>query len=181
MKIFTKTLLSGLAALSVGVAAIGAQAQTQAPQQGGSQNAARPHLTPEQRQAKMAEFAARREAKLHSDLGITSGQESAWQSFVASMKPAANDGRARQFDRAAWTGLSAPQRMQKMIDLQKQHTARMEQQLSALNSFYSVLSPQQKQIFDTESARMQGHRFGHGRGGEGGHGNWQHGGQAPQG
>jgi protein CpxP len=176
--LFTKTLLSSLAALSLGAAAIGAQAQTQAPQQNGGQYAARPHLTPEQRQAKMAQFAAQREAKLHADLGITSGQESAWQSFVASMKPAAHD---QQFDRAAWAGLSAPQRMQKMIDLQKQRTTHMEQQLSALNSFYSVLSPQQKQIFDTESAQMHGHRFGHGQHGQGGRGNWQGRGQTAQG
>jgi protein CpxP len=175
MKTFTRTLLTGLAALSMGAAAIGAQAQTQTQTQTPQQNGARPHLTPEQRQAKMAEFAARREARLHADLGITAGQESAWQSFVTAMKPAAHEQRG-QFDRAAWTGLSAPQRMQKMIDLQKQRTARMEQQLSALNSFYSVLSPQQKQVFDTEAAQMQGHRFGHGRGG---HGDWQqHGGAA---
>jgi len=181
MKTFTKTFLSSVAALSIGAAAIGAHAQTQAPGQNGAtaQNAARPHLTPEQRQAKMAEFAAKREAKLHADLGITSGQESAWQSFVAAMKPAAHE--RQQFDRAAWTGLSAPQRMQKMIDMQKQHTARMEQQLSALNSFYSVLSPQQKQVFDTESAQLQRYHFGHGRGGRGGHGNWQRGGQTAQG
>lgn len=178
MKTFTHTLLTGVTALSLGAAAFtasfAAQAQTaqSAPAQQG--NAARPHLTPEQRHAKMAEFMAKREAKLHDDLGITSGQESAWQSFVASMKPAAHPA----FDRSAWTGLSAPQRMQKMIDMQKQHTARMEQQLSALNSFYSVLSPQQKQIFDTESAQMHHHGFGHGRHGQGG---WQRGGQAAQG
>lgn len=182
MKTFTKTLVTSLSALSLGAAALtttfAAQAQTTQPAAAQGGNAVRPHLTPEQRQAKMAEFMAKREAKLHNDLGITSGQESAWQSFVASMKPAAH----APFDRAAWTGLSAPQRMQKMIDLQKERTTRMEQQLSALNSFYSVLSPQQKQIFDSESARMQHHGFGHGRhGGQGGQGGWQRGGQAAQG
>jgi len=166
MKTFRKTLLTGLAALSMGAAALGAQAQTQAPQQ----NANRPHLTQEQREAKRAEFMAQRVAKLHADLGITAAQESAWSAFVASMKPAAGD--HQHMDRSAWAGLTAPQRMQKEIDLQKQRTARMEQRLAALNTFYSVLSPQQKQIFDTESAEMAQHRFGHG-----GHGNWQHRGQ----
>lgn len=163
MKTFRKTLLTGLAALSMGAAALGAQAQTQAPQQ----NASHPHLTKEQRQAKLAEFMAQRAAKLHSDLGITAAQESAWSAFVASMKPAAGD--YQHMDRSAWAGLTAPQRMQKAIDLQKQRTSRMEQRLAALNTFYSVLSPQQKQIFDTDSAEMAQHRFGHG-----GHGNWQH-------
>jgi Spy/CpxP family protein refolding chaperone len=78
------------------------------------------------------------------------------------MKPAA--GGHQHMDRSAWAGLTAPQRMQKAIDLQKQRTAQMEQRLAALNTFYSVLSPQQKQIFDTESAELAQHR----------HGNWQH-------
>ena len=154
MKTFRTTLLTGLAALSLGAAAIGAQAQTQAPQQ----NARHPHLTPEQRQAKMAQYMAQRAAKLHADLGITSAQESAWSAFVASMKPAMG---SQHLERSAFAGMSAPQRMQKMIDLQKQRTSMMEQRLAALNTFYSVLSPQQKQIFDTESAQMHEHRFGH--------------------
>lgn len=165
MKTFRTTLLSTLAALSLGAAAIGAHAQTQAPQA----NASHPHLTKAQRQAKRAQMIAQREAKLHSDLGITSAQESAWTAFVAAMQPAAN---AQHMDRAAWAGLSAPQRMQKMIDLQTQRTAAMQQRLTALNTFYSVLTPQQKQIFDTETAQMHQHRFGHG-----GHGNWQSRGQ----
>jgi Spy/CpxP family protein refolding chaperone len=167
MKTFRRNFLTGLAALSMGAAAFSAQAQTQpAPQQKG----ARPHLTPEQRQAKRAQYMAQRATKLHADLGITPAQESAWTAFVASMKPASH---GQHMDRAAWAGLSAPQRMQKQIDLQKQRTAMMEQRLAALNTFYSVLSPQQKQIFDTESAQMQAHRFGHGE-----HGGWQRRGQA---
>jgi hypothetical protein len=166
MKTFQKTLLTGLAALSMGAAAMGAQAQTQAPQT----SAQHQHLSKEQRQAKMADMMAKREAKLHADLGITPAQEGAWTAFVASMKPAAG---AQHMDRAAWASLSAPARLQKMIDLQKQRTAMMEQRLTALNTFYSVLSAQQKQIFDTETAQMQQHRFGHG--------NWQRRGQAAQG
>lgn len=166
MKTFRTTLLSTLAALSLGAAAVGAHAQTQAPQT----NATHPHLSKAQRQAKRAQMMAQREAKLHSDLGITSAQESAWAAFVTSMQPAAN---AQHMDRSAWTGLTAPQRMQKMIDLQTQRTAAMQQRLTALNTFYSVLTPQQKQIFDTETAQMHQHRFGHGA-----HANWQRRGQS---
>jgi hypothetical protein len=167
MKNFRTTLLTGLAALSLGATVIGAQAQTQTPAP--QQNAGHPHLTKEQRQAKRAEFMAQRAAKLHAALGITPAQESAWSAFVASMKPAAT---GQHLDRAAWAGLSAPQRMQKMIDLQKQRTSMMEQRLTALNTFYSVLSPQQKQVFDSETAHMQ-HHFGHGA-----HANGQHRGQS---
>lgn len=174
MNTFRKTLLTGLAALSLGGAMIGAQAQTQAPD-------AHPkaQLSKEERQAKRAEFTARHEqmraqriARLHDELKITPAQENAWNAFVASMKPAHRADR-QHGDRAAWAGLSAPQRAEKMIERQKQRTAFMEQRLAALNTFYSVLSADQKKVFDEKTAQMQS-RFGrHG----GGHGGWQHGGQ----
>ncbi|HEX8786189.1 MAG TPA: Spy/CpxP family protein refolding chaperone [Telluria sp.] len=157
MKTFRKTVLTGLAALSMGAAAIGAHAQTQTSQS--STATQRPHLTRAQRQAKITQMIAQREAKLHADLGITSGQESAWATFVAAMQPNFSN---QQSNRAAWASLTAPQRMQKRIDMQTQRTAAMQQRLTALNTFYSVLTPQQKQIFDTDTAQMRGHRFGHG-------------------
>jgi protein CpxP len=175
MNTLRKTLLTGLAALSLGGAMLGAQAQTQTPD-----NHPKAQLSKEERQAKHAEFAAKRTqkhaervAKLHDELKITPAQENAWNAFVASMKPAQRDGARQHGDRAALASLSAPERAQKMIERQKQRTVFMEQRLSALNSFYSVLSPEQKKVFDEKAARMQS-RFGrHG----GGHGGWQHGGQ----
>ena len=172
MTTFRKNLLSALAALSLGAAALGAHAQTQAldqPGQGRYGHAA----SQEQRAAfaaKRAEFAAKRTAKLHDELKITPAQESAWNAFVASMKPAAHGQRA---DRAALAGLSAPQRMARHIERQKQRTAAMEQRLGAMNSFYAVLTPEQKKTFDDKAARLQGHfgkhrGFGGPRGGQGG-------------
>jgi len=90
MNTYRKTILTAIAALSLGGAMIGAQAQSQAPD-------AHPkaQLTKEQRQARHAEFSAKREqmraqrvAKLHDELKITPAQENAWNAFVASMKPA---------------------------------------------------------------------------------------------
>jgi Spy/CpxP family protein refolding chaperone len=162
MKTLRKTLLTGLAALSLGGAMLGAQAQSQNPTPEHGRKAA---LTTEQRQAKHAEFAARRAervAKLHDALRITPAQENAWNAFVASMKPMQH-AEHQHGDRAAWAGLSAPQRAEKMLAMQKQRTAMMEQRLGALNSFYSVLSPEQKKVFDEKAARMQEH-FGHHRG-----------------
>lgn len=171
MNTYRKTLLTGLAALSLGGAMIGAQAQAQAPD-----IHPKAQLSKEERQAKRAEFMAKREqmraqrvAKLHDELKITPAQESAWNAFVASMQPAQRAG-GEHGDRAAWAGLSAPQRAEKMIERQKQRTAFMEQRLAALNTFYSVLTPEQKKVFDEKTARMQS-RFG--RHGE--HGAWQHG------
>ena len=177
MKTLRKTLLTGLAALSLGGAMLGAQAQSQGPSQTqASEHGRKAVPTREERQAKRAEFEARRAqrvARLHDELRITPAQENAWNAFVASMK---HDQRGRgehangqHGEHAAWAGLSAPQRAEKMLAMQKQRTAAMEQRVAAMNSFYSVLSPDQKKVFDEKAARMQ-HRFGrHG----GMHGGWQ--------
>jgi Spy/CpxP family protein refolding chaperone len=175
-----KTLLTGLAALSLGGAMLGAQAQAQnqAPD-------AHPKAQPskEDRQARHAEFAAKREqmraervAKLHDELKITPAQENAWNAFVASMKhPQRADG--QRGDHAAWAGLSAPQRAAKMLERQKARTAAMEQRVAALNTFYSVLSADQKKVFDEKAARMQSRVGRHG----GMHGGWQRKGEAARG
>jgi len=166
MKTYRKHFLAALSALTLSAAAIGAHAQTAdtaAPQTGPAAHAAHVNrgqhqrLTPEQR----AQFRAQRIAKLHDELRITPAQENAWNAFVASMQPPAR----QQHDRAAWANLTAPERMAKMIDRQKQHTAALEQRQSALNTFYSVLNPDQKKTFDEKAAR-----FGHGHGR---HGGWQ--------
>jgi len=159
MKTLRTTLLTGLAVLSLGTAVGGAHAQTQA-QSTGTERAHHQQWTPEQRAqfaAKRAELRAKRTAQLHDALKITPAQESAWNAFVASMQPPAH----QAGDRAAWAHLSAPERMAKRIELQKQRTAMLESRQGALNTFYSVLTPEQKQVFDQQAARMHG-RHGHG-------------------
>jgi protein CpxP len=151
MNTLRKNILIGLAALSMGAAAIGAQAQAQAPD-GRFGHAA----TQEQRQAKMAEHFAKRQAKLHDALKLTPAQEPAWNAFSAAIKPAPHAARG---DRAAWASLPAPARMEKMIARSKERTAQMESHLAALNTFYAVLTPEQKKVLDEQA--MRGHRGGH--------------------
>lgn len=151
MNTLRKHLLIALAVLGMGSAAFSVQAQTAAPE-GRHANA----VTQEQRMAKWQEHFAKRQAKLHEALKLTGAQESAWATYQAAIKPSAMGAHG---DRAAWAGLSAPARMEKMIAMSKQHTAAMESHLAALNTFYSVLTPAQKQVFDQNT-----------RGGRGGHG-----------
>jgi len=178
MTTYRKHLLAALSALTLGAAAAtGAHAQTApaadtaAPQAGQAARAGHagrgqhPRLTPEQR----AQFRAQRIARLHDDLKITPAQETAWNAFVASMQPPAR----QQHDRAAWANLTAPERMAKTIDRQKQRTAALEQRQGALNTFYSVLNADQKKTFDEKAARFG---RGHGR-----HGGWQQRGNTAQG
>lgn len=152
-----KHVLIALAALSLGGAAFAAEQQ--APAQPGQH-----HQWSQQERdahrARMEEHMKERAQKLHDALQLSGSQEQAWNSFAASMQPA----HARKH-RGEWRGMArlpAPERMRKMIEMSKQRTAMMESRLAALDSFYSVLTPQQKKVFDEQTSHgMGGHGFGH--------------------
>ena len=176
MNTLRKNLVIALTAAGLFGASIGAQAQTAAPAEG------RPALSAEQRLAKKAEWQAKagerrakmeqrraeRQAKLREALKLNAQQQPAWDAFVASQAPQKKGERTGRGDRAAWASLSAPQRMQKGIDLQKQRTARMEQRLAALNSFYAQLTPEQRKTFDDQAKHRKGPRH-HGHHGKRAH------------
>lgn len=158
MNQFRKNVLIGLTVLGMGTATIGAQAQSTAPD--ASQGRHGMAVTQEQRQANMAEHAAKRSARLHDTLKITPAQENAFRSYIASMQAPTPPARG---ERASWDTLSAPARMEKMIAMQKQRTAEMEARLPALNAFYAQLTAEQKALFDKESGRHRGHHGHHGQ------------------
>lgn len=175
MNTLRKNLVIALTAAGLFGATLGAQAQTAAPE-------TRPALTAEQRLAKKAEWQAKagerranmqrqraeRQAKLRDALKLDAQQQPAWDAFVASQAPQKKGERGARPDRAAWASLSAPERLQKGIELQKQRTARMEQRLAALNTFYAQLTPEQRKTFDAQAQqrkgpRHHGHRAHHGQ------------------
>jgi protein CpxP len=160
MNSYRKNILIGLTVLGMSGAAVGVQAQATAPDasQGRHGNA----VTQEQRQAKMAEFAAKRSARLHDELNITPAQENAFRTYIAAMKPQPMQAHG---ERASFRELSGPQRMEKMIAMQKQRTAEMEARMPAVNALYAVLTPEQKKVFDHQSFHHRGHGWegGHGR------------------
>lgn len=156
MNTVRKHVLIALAALSLGGAAFAADQQAVAPQ---GQHHQWSQQERDAHHAKMEEHMKERAQKLHDALQLSGSQEQAWNSFVASMKPAAGQ------HRGDWRGMAklpAPERMRKAIEMSKQHTAMMESRLAALDSFYSVLTPQQKKVFDEQTSHgMGGHGFGH--------------------
>jgi hypothetical protein len=160
MNTLRKNVLIALTVLGMGGAAVAVQAQT-AGNEGRHTNAA----TQQERIAKWSEHFAKRQAKLHDALQLSGGQESAWAAYQASIKPQAGM-MGMHGERAGWAALSAPARLEKMIALSRQRTALMESRLGALNTFYSVLSPTQKKVFDANT--LGGGRHGH-HGGRGGH------------
>ncbi len=183
MKTVRKQVLIALTAFGIAGASLGVQAQTGAPAEGRhghamskeqreAKRAEFRNLTPEQRQAKFAEFRAKRleqraarQAKLAETLKLTPAQQPVWQAFVASMTPPQKGERAGQrLSKEQRAALTAPQRLERHIAMQKERTARMEARLSALNSLYAALTPEQRKVFDEQRQRRGGrHHGGHGK------------------
>jgi len=183
MNTVRKHALIVLTAFGIAGASLGVQAQTAAPFEGRHGHAMSKEereakraefraLSPEQRQAKMAEFRAKRaearatrQARLAEALKLTPAQQPVWQAFVASMTPPQKGERPGQrLTKEQRTAMTAPQRLERRIALQKERTARMEARLSALNGLYAVLTPEQRKVFDEQHQRRGGrHHGGHGK------------------
>lgn len=148
MNTIRKSIIIGMTVLGLGATTLAAQAH-----EGRHGDAA----GGQQRHAQWAEKAAARQQKLHDALKLTPAQESAWNSYVAARKPAAQGERGQRPDRAAWKAMPAPQRLEQRIAMQKRRTEAMEARLASLTAFYAVLTPEQQKVFDESSARRGGH------------------------
>lgn len=97
----------------------------------------------------MKQFAAQKQSELHDKLNLSSSQENAWKIYNdATMQnlPSPKPGAPGDFAK-----LTAPERMQKALDVMKERQAKMENQLKAVKAFYAELTPEQKKIFDAET------------------------------
>ncbi|MYM37291.1 hypothetical protein GTP44_19970 [Duganella sp. FT50W] len=160
MNILRKSILIGFTVL--GMAAAHAQETQPAPQAHG----AKPHPTREQMQAKMADMYAKRQARLHDLLKLTTQQESAWANYQAAIKPAAFDG--QRPERKPMNQLTAPERLNLALDMTKKRVAFLETRVKAVSAFYSQLNPAQQTLFDEHGlANPRGHWKHHGHRGWG--------------
>ncbi|MGH8853074.1 MAG: Spy/CpxP family protein refolding chaperone [Telluria sp.] len=174
MNTLRKNIVVVLAAFGIAGASIGVLAQT-APQAQPAAEGRHGHaLTQEQRQARMAEFKAKRaerhaahQAKLQEALKLTPAQQPVWQAFVASSMPPQGERAGQRLTKEQRAALTAPQRLERRIAMQKQRLAHMEARLSALNSLYAALTPEQRKVFDEQKHDRRGGRH---HGGHGGHG-----------
>jgi Spy/CpxP family protein refolding chaperone len=118
---------------------------------------------------RMHSWMEKQNQELKAKLKLTAAQESAWTTYMAAMKPPADMGEKRQAHDELQK-LPTPERIDKMKALRAQHMSEMnlvmDQHGEAMKSFYAVLTPEQKKIFD-ESAmpnpNMEG-RMGGSRG-----------------
>lgn len=145
MNTIRKSIIIGLTVLGLGAATVPAQAE---------QARAGQH----QQHAKWGERAAAHQQKLRELLKLTPSQDAAFATYAAAIKPAARGERARHAD---WKSLTAPERMEKRIAMARQHTGAMEDRLAALNTFYAVLTPEQKKVFDANSMVHRGRHMRH--------------------
>lgn len=147
MKALHKAFIIGTAALSFSAAVSPAMAG-----EGESRQYAATKFDP----AKMQEHMDQRAQRMHDALKITPAQESAWQAYLSALK--ANMPQRGQFDRAAFKQMPAPERMEKRIEMSRNHITRMESNLAATKTFYAQLTPEQQKIFDEKAARFSNHR-----------------------
>jgi protein CpxP len=151
MNTFRKSILIGLTVLGLGSTTLAVQAHEGLGHYGQGHGAKQ-----EQMHAKWGERAAKREQKLHDALKLTPAQGAAWNTYTAAIKPQPRAGRG---ERGAWKTMAAPQRMEKRIEMAKQHLAMMESRLAATTAFYGVLTAEQKKAFDEHSMQRGGHRM----------------------
>ena len=152
MNTFRKSFLIGLTVLSMGTGtlALAAHANEDHP---ASASAGR-H---EDHAGKFAERMAKHQARLHDKLKLTAAQEPAWKTLTAATTKGAMPAR---MDHAAIANMSAPERLEKWIAASKERITQQESHLADLKTFYAVLTPEQKKIFDDSVPGGQhgGHR-----------------------
>jgi len=113
------------------------------------------HMSPEQRQQRMAQ----RQAAFKQKLQITAEQEGAWKTFTDAMQP--QPGAHARLDRKGMAKLSTPERIDRMRALRNQRAAEMDRRGDAVKALYAVLTPEQQKTFDAAGARMHHGKKGH--------------------
>jgi periplasmic protein CpxP/Spy len=152
---FARKHLAALALVTLGLAA---SAQTAAPAPGAAPSTTTAREGHDRMDpARMQERMAKRLDALKQKLQLSSAQEASWTAYVAALKP----NPAQRPDRAEFTKLSTPERIDRMRELRATRMAEMDKRGDATKIFYATLSADQKKVFDDETAR-RGH---HGRGG----------------
>ncbi|MES2937424.1 MAG: Spy/CpxP family protein refolding chaperone [Pseudomonadota bacterium] len=110
--------------------------------------------------ARMQERMAKRMAALKQKLSISAAQDGAWTTWTSAMKPPAHTKRP---ERGELAKLTTPERIDRMRARRAERSAEMDKRADATKTFYAALTPEQKKVFDAETAHMgrRGGRMGH--------------------
>ncbi len=120
-----------------------------------------------------AKWEARHEARmsgLKEKLKLAPAQEAAWQTFAEVGKPGPQAaGADRQAMRESFEKMTAPQRMDVMLEKADLRRAHLAARAAAVKRLYAELTPEQQAVFDAEAMPL----FGRGHG-DGHHGPMRH-------
>ena len=99
---------------------------------------------------------AKHQAQMHDKLKITPEQEGAWKAFLDSHHHEQHQAPSAD-ERKAMDALTAPARMEKMLEKRREGLAMMQKHVDALKQFYAVLTPEQQKTFDDAHRHMRQH------------------------
>jgi hypothetical protein len=176
MSFSSKSLIGAAACAAAFGLAAGAFAQENAPPQPGGPAGA--HAFADHMKDRMRQHEAERAKALHDVLNIRPDQESAFQAYTAALHPAHDGARWARGQRQGLQGgpdgappATTPERLDRLMARLQERQQRMQARVTAIKTFYAVLSPDQRHTFDTLPL-LQGRGWqGHG-GGPGAHGGW---------
>ena len=158
-------LTHSLLGLLLGSASLLAAAQ---PAQGTppAANPTAPHRRMAERMERMQAGQSKRLQELKAKLQLTPEQESAWSSYTAALQTRPAHWAEHEQQHQELSRLSTPERIDRMKNLRAQHqsemNALMDRRGEATKNFYAAINPEQKKVFDRETARMMPGRHGHG-------------------
>jgi periplasmic protein CpxP/Spy len=163
--LLTAGLLAGLGLAAVAQTPPAAPAGQGAPHMMQHEHGSMDPARMESMRARMEERMAHRLGELKQKLQISRGQESAWETWTAALKPT----HFQRPDRAEFQRLSTPERIDRMKAMRAQHNVETDKRLDATKTFYAQLNPEQQKVFDQQGLRFARGMMGGRRGHFGGH------------
>lgn len=97
--------------------------------------------------------------KLKQSLKLGADQTTAWTAFETAMQMPPME----RPDHKAMASMTTPERLDVMNKMKNQHDAQMQKRQDATRTFYASLNPEQKKIFDSETAHASHQQDRHGK------------------
>lgn len=160
MNKLTRCLIAGTAMLGLSASCLAAGDYPPAPSDDAYQNCQCP--PPRHKGWKHGEFGPeakqKRLQKLHDSLNLSASQEKAWDDYVAVVnKHHGPRGERPRPPREEFEKMTAPERLEKLLEGMKRHEAYLQEKLDATKAFYAELNSSQKEIFDKEAVFHRPH------------------------
>jgi hypothetical protein len=97
--------------------------------------------------------------KLKQSLKLGADQAASWTAFESAMQMPA----MAHPDHKAMANMATPERLDAMNKMKTERDAQMQKRQDATRTFYASLNPEQKKIFDSETARAMHQHDRHGK------------------